>query len=454
MASIVKRKSKYSVVYTYTDDNGDKKQKWETFDSMAAAKKRKTQIEFEQDNNTFIVPTAKTLDDLMEEYMSIYGVNTWAMSTYDSNKSLYYNYIKPMIGDLKLSDITTRTMNKFYQDLLKVKAISTHNRKAKTEYVTPSRVKEAHKLLHSAFNQALKWELISKNPTENAIVPKAEHKPREIWDVPTLRKALDACDDEILYLAINLAFSCCLRMGEMLALTWDCINISSESINNGTAYIFIDKELQRANRDALNKLSDKDVIFKFPPALKCTNTALILKKPKTKTSVRKVFLPKTVANLLQQRYNEIQELKELFGDEYIDYNLVFASTCGRPIEGQVINRAFQKLIDDNKLPDVVFHSLRHSSVTYKLKLNGGDIKSVQGDSGHAQAKMVTDTYSHILDDDRCINAQRMENAFYNNSEDKMQSNQSSENSEDTELIKKILANPQMMALIKGIADTI
>lgn len=78
MASIVKRKSKYSVVYTYIDDNGDKKQKWETFDSMAAAKKRKIQIEFEQDNNTFIVPTAKTLDDLMEEYMSIYGVNTWA----------------------------------------------------------------------------------------------------------------------------------------------------------------------------------------------------------------------------------------------------------------------------------------------------------------------------------------------------------------------------------------
>lgn len=452
MASIVKRKSKYSVVYTYIDDNGDKKQKWETFDSMAAAKKRKTQIEFEQNNNTFIVPTAKTLDDLMEEYMSVYGVNTWAMSTYDSNKSLYYNYIKPMIGNLKLSDITTRTMNKFYQDLLKVKAISTNNRKAKTKFVTPSRVKETHKLLHSAFNQALKWELISKNPTDNAVVPKAEHKPREIWDVPTLRKALDACDDEILYLAINLAFSCCLRMGEMLALTWDCIDITPESINNGTAYIFIDKELQRANRDALNKLSDKDVIFKFPPALKCTNTALLLKKPKTKTSVRKVFLPKTVANLLQKRYNEIQELKELFGDEYIDYNLVFASTCGRPIEGQVINRAFQKLIDDNNLPDVVFHSLRHSSVTYKLKLNGGDIKSVQGDSGHAQAKMVTDTYSHILDDDRCINAQRMENAFYNSSENENPNNQISENSEDAELIKKILSNPQMMALIKGIAN--
>ena len=65
-----------------------------------------------------------------------------------------------------------------------------------------------------------------------------------------------------------------------------------------------------------------------------------------------------------------------------------------------------------RLLRVVFHSIRHTSITYKLKLNGGDMKSVQGDSGHAQLKMVADVYSHILDDDRMLNAQRMENAFY------------------------------------------
>ena len=103
---------------------------------------------------------------------------------------------------------------------------------------------------------------------------------------------------------------------------------------------------------------------------------------------------------------------DLFGDEYIDNNLVFCSSNGRPMESQVINRAFNKLIKENGLPHVVFHSLRHSSITYKLKLNGGDMKSVQGDSGHAQVKMVADVYSHIIDEDRCINAQRLEKAFY------------------------------------------
>ena len=46
------------------------------------------------------------------------------------------------------------------------------------------------------------------------------------------------------------------------------------------------------------------------------------------------------------------------------------------------------------------------------KLNGGDIKAVQGDSGHSQVDMVTDVYSHIIDEDRRRNAELFEEAFY------------------------------------------
>ena len=66
------------------------------------------------------------------------------------------------------------------------------------------------------------------------------------------------------------------------------------------------------------------------------------------------------------------------------------------------------------LPNVVFHSLRHSSTTYKLKLNHGDLKATQGDTGHAEIDMITKVYAHILDEDRKINAQKFESAFYAN----------------------------------------
>src|SRR5699024_8357451 len=75
---------------------------------------------------------------------------------------------------------------------------------------------------------------------------------------------------------------------------------------------------------------------------------------------------------------------------------------------------FNRLKKQLGLPDVVFHSLRHSSTTYKLKLNQGNIKATQGDTGHSQADMVTDLYAHILDEDRKINAQKFERAFYAN----------------------------------------
>ncbi len=465
MASIVKRRKKYSVVYSYIDENGNKRQRWETFDTNTEAKKRKAQIEYEQEAGTFIAPTAKTITDLLSEYMNIYGVNTWAMSTYEGKRSLINNYILPLIGDMKLDDITPRVMDQFYRSLLSVKCVSVNNRKPATEYLTASTVRSIHKLLNNAFNQAVKWELMARNPVSHATLPKVEPKHRDIWTAETLFEAISLCDDDILRLAMNLSFSCSLRMGEMLGLTWDCVDISEEAMKNQNASIFINKEIQRCSRDILEKLDEKDVIFKFPPLIASTHTSLILKTPKTKTSVRRVYLPKTVAEMLIERKSYIADMKELFGSEFTDYNLVFCSSNGRPIEGNTISKNFRKLIEENDLPKVVFHSLRHSSITYKLKLNGGDMKSVQGDSGHAQIKMVADVYSHIIDEDRVVNARHFEEAFYHPQNEEIPEKelppaqeQTESNTEkgdsDEELLMRLLKNPEMSALLKTLAKNL
>lgn len=365
-------------------------------------------------------------------------------------------YIKPLIGDVNLKEVNTRMIEKFYQRLQKVKSPVVNCRIPKSEFLTPSVIHNVHKILKSAFTQAVKWELVAKNPCANATLPKKEVNERNIWDAQTLFKAIELFDDDILKLALNVAFCCSLRMGEMLGLTWDCVNISDENVKNGNATIFVNKELQRIEKDALEALGEHDIIKKFP-AVSCRNsTVLVLKTPKTKSSVRKVYVPKTVALMLQQRFADIEELKELFGEEYTDNNLVFCNPNGRPIEGQVINRGLHKLIEDHGLPPVVFHSLRHSSVTYKLKLNGGDIKSVQGDSGHSQTSMVTDVYSHIIDEDRKMNAIRFEQAFYSgdncseDSEPETQIEPKVEEKSDAELLLTLLQKPGMVDLLKQI----
>lgn len=465
MASISKRKNKWVVIYYYEDGNGEKKQKWETFDTNAEAKKRKAEVEYEQDKGTFIVPSAKTVADLVDDYVTLYGTKVWALSTYNHSMSLFNNYILPIIGDVKLEDLSTRMMEKYYQGLLKVKSkrITGPGARPKHEYLQPSNIKKIHKLLNSCFNQGLKWEVIPKNPCTYAVIPRCESNERKIWDVDTLFKAIELCDDEVLKLALNLAFSCCLRMGEMLALTWDCVDISKESIRNGTAYIYVKKELQRVDLEALKTIGDKDVIFQFPATMTRNTTTLVLKTPKTKSSVRKIFLPKTVAEMLIDRKERIEEYRELFGSEFSDYNLVFCHTDGKPMENSVITRMFKKLIADNNLPPVVFHSLRHTSVTYKLKLNGGDIKSVQGDSGHAQMKMVTDVYSHIIDEDRQKNAQLFEEKFYASKESRPEeileatpvpTNTTPPKEDTLTTLLKIMQNPEAAELLKTLAKSL
>lgn len=99
------------------------------------------------------------------------------------------------------------------------------------------------------------------------------------------------------------------------------------SIELGQASIFVEKELQRVNREAMADLNGKDILFKFPPTFASTHTALVLKTPKTKTSVRKVFLPKTVAEMLVQRKADIEEEKHVLFKAYWKNIIVAGMAC-------------------------------------------------------------------------------------------------------------------------------
>ena len=291
-----------------------------SYATQKEAEKRKKEIEYKQSLGTFVVPKCTRVKELVREYVRIYGHNEWGVSTYDGNIGLINNYILPTIGETPLSEINNHFMEKYYASLLKMPAVKSTRNMNEDKMITAATVHQIHKVLRSCFRQAVKWELMDKNPAIDATLPKYKAEEREIWTAEMLMQAIDACENKWLKVAFHLAFAATVRIGELLGLTWDCVDVSEEAIAENRAYIFINKQVERVSRNA---------------------------------------------------------------------------------------------VDEQGLPDVVFHSLRHTSVTYKLKLSGGDIKAVQGDSGHAQADMVTEVYGHIIDEDRRKNAQRMEDAFYN-----------------------------------------
>lgn len=109
MASIKRRRGKYHVVCYYFNEYGEKKQKWESFDTETEAKHRKAEIEYKQGNRTFISPNKTSVSAFLDDFVSLYGVKKWSPSTYEANTGLIRNYINPLLGNVLMQDSCYRT---------------------------------------------------------------------------------------------------------------------------------------------------------------------------------------------------------------------------------------------------------------------------------------------------------------------------------------------------------
>lgn len=246
MAFIRHRGKTYSVVYKILDENGEEHTTSETFAMQKEADKRKKEIEYKQSIGKFEVQKCATLKELIEEYVQIYGHDKWGVSTYSGNVALINNYILPTIGDTKLASINTHFMEKYYKDLLKMPAVKSTKNPDGTGTITESTVNEIHKVLRSCFRQAVKWDMMEKNPAVDATVPKAKKQEREIWTAEMLMQALEACDNKMLKIAFHLAFTATLRIGD----DDDKIRLNQRkpSKYKGLSRFGPEKNLQRINK--------------------------------------------------------------------------------------------------------------------------------------------------------------------------------------------------------------
>ena len=175
MASIVQRKNSFSVVYTI-NEKGKRRQKWETYHTREMAMRRRAQIEMLKEVQKETAQrtekhSCETISEFMEEYVEIYGRIHWSFGTYTGNCSVIRNYILPNFGTMRFQDFTPRTIAAIYAELLN------HQETAKPEYagrmITPQTLASIHKIMHSAFEQAVLWEYTDRNPFHKVVQPKA-----------------------------------------------------------------------------------------------------------------------------------------------------------------------------------------------------------------------------------------------------------------------------------------
>ena len=417
--SVRKRGNSYQVIYRCP---GESSPRTETFKSEEEAYIRDMQIKLAKKNGDFEPPVRVAkgeirqikdvmVKELLDEYIEIYGLKKWGNSYYTANLGLIKNYINPYIGELYVKGITVKDIDAYYTKLLDCPAVVTTGHKPTGAKITASTISRIHKVLKCAFGRAMVWGYTKTNPTIGATLPKDNPKARAVWSDAEALEAIKVCDNPTLKLCLYLALGCSMRLGEILGLQWENVYL-----DDNEPYLKIDRELQRcsnASIEVLEKVNRSSVIVKFPIIMpKKATTTVVLKAPKTESSNRIVYLPRAVIEELIKTKEAQKENKALLANEYHDYDLVVAKVNGMPYELRTIDKMFYKLIEENSLRPVVFHSLRHSSTSLKLKLSKGNIKAVQGDTGHAEARMVTDTYAHSFDEDRKLIAQEMDAGFF------------------------------------------
>ena len=268
-------------------------------------------------------------------------------------------------------------------------------------------------MLCTAYRQAQRWGYIPRD--EKTVVslarrPKYRSDERTIWTPQQFRTALDSCDHHGLRLWLLLSTSCSARIGELLGLQWDCVEFNSD----GTAAITFRQQLQRMDREGMADSEKFEVYYSFPSGRE-SKTVLALCGMKDKTGAaapaRTVYVGPQIASALKEEKQRQGALKIVHGRHYEDHNIVIAQDMGRPFEEHEIRKKLKKLCEDASLPVVVPHAMRHLSVTLKLLITG-DVKAVQADSGHKDAGMVLNRYSHAMDDERKKMAMQLDGMLY------------------------------------------
>ena len=329
-----------------------------------------TAITAEIDEGTYMdVPRLKTADWLntwVEEYIG--NVKPATRKSYQDHVRLN---IIPYVGAVPLSKLTAAMIQQMYNELQTEKGLS------------PKTIKNVHGVLHRALEQAQKMGYIRNNPLTAVTLPRIEKKqikPLEDNELCAFLKEIRGDTYELVYFVTVFTG---LRQGEVLGLTWDCVDFEK-----GT--ILVNKQLRRSQR--------KGGTYYFSP-------------PKNNKS-RTITPAPYVMKLLQAQKVQQAEQRLMAGPAWEDSGLVFTNEFGRYISYRAIFDSFKRIVKRIGLPDARIHDLRHTYAVNCIRA-GDDIKTVQSNLGHATAAFTLDVYGHFTDDMRSVSAQRMEGFITN-----------------------------------------
>lgn len=285
-------------------------------------------------------------------------------------------HIVPSLGAVKLSELTAPQIQAFYNGLQR-------------EGMAAKSIRNVHGILTKCLSTAVQVGYLRHNPASMVTLPRVVKKEIHPLTDEQVKAVLDIVDEDEYSILLKTILFTGLRESEAIGLTWDCVDFKAGTVK-------ICKQLQK------RPLADGG--FTFAP----------LKNDKIRILKPAPF----VMEFLRQREREQTEQRFAAGKAWQGWTtlaerktaLVFTSPSGSNLHPQTVYTHYKKLAVKIGAPESRVHDLRHTFAVLSLQ-NGDDVKTVQGNLGHATAAFTLDVYGHVSERMKDDSAARME-AYY------------------------------------------
>lgn len=374
MANISKRGNTFRIrVFVGTDMNGKKIMKSTTFIPPVDATPKKAEklaqeyaYAFERQCKGYInFNENMRFSELADWYFNNFASVELKASTVYTYTGQYKNHIEPVLGNMKLKDITTPKLTQVMQSYK----------------LNPATVRKLYVIVQSIFKRGMEQGFLRVNPCHNVILPKnkEQHKVMALSEDELKRflKMLDekSCDEDVKRIIRVLLFTG-MRSGECFALRWEDVDFENRSISI---------------KHTLNDIGGKHE----------------LTPPKTKKSIRTIGMSETVASVLKAQKEYTDELKIVLGENYAHPEMVFPSANGNYRDRSSVLTSLKRFTKGTEFESLTLHKLRHCNATMLLNM-GVDLKIISDHLGHCDINVTADIYADVLSSTRKVLADSIE----------------------------------------------
>lgn len=334
------------------------------FKTKKEAQAEAVKLESEFASRTYIKESEILFEEFVEEWFELYSLSGVKASSVKAHKVNLVRILE-LLGCRKLKDITP----KMYQTAI-------NKLGGKFSYAYTSAI---HNTCGMVFRKAVDLEVIKRDPSEKAKIPKkvltidelnSERMNEKFLEKKELLHLLEVaksnCDKRDYVILLVLAYSG-MRIGELLALKWSDIDFE------------------------MNKVKINKTLYRERNTADCYTLTL----PKTRTSIRVISMDENVLEVLKEYKKEKDELIDNMGEFFIDEDFIFSTEKGRPLFYENVSSRIKRLASMTGIPKkITAHTFRHTHTSLLIEAGVG-IKEIQDRLGHSDMKTTLGIYAHM-----------------------------------------------------------